>query len=140
MPAVAADRTTVELKQLVDDAKKRLDAGAARFRRALRGTQIGGETPLAPFKAIAAARRDALAAFGKILALDSSDESKHLALTWLSLTAAGLSAFHEALRAERLAPATSRQQHQLAHVRFTNARKTFLDLDRALGCPYGCRN
>jgi hypothetical protein len=139
MASTAADHNLADVGTLVSEAKRLLDADLRRIRSAARSSPPEDDFPPSVFKAIATARRDALTSFGKVLRLQSDEPARQLALTWLSYAAAGLTASYEALRAERIAPATAGKQRRLAQDRFARTSKTFLELDRALGCPFGCK-
>jgi hypothetical protein len=118
---------------------KQIDADAARLSRAFRAvpaTDADGVS-LEVFAAIATARRHALAAFGKVLAHDSQDPAKSIALMALSTLGAGLGSQYRSLRTKD--PLVARRESRLARDRFTAAADAFLELDRALGCPYGCK-
>lgn len=130
---------TAAIEELVADALRQLEADGARLGRALRATPLGGEPTLAALKEVATARRHALSAFGRLLA--SADHPvKPLALQWLSLVASGLTALHTAIRTATRAPATSAKQHRIASDHLRAAQARFLEIDRALGCPHGCRS
>lgn len=139
MRSAEADPSLAAVKPLVAAAKRRLDADARLIDNAVLATLPGFHLPKAVFTAIGTARRDALAAFAKVFALKAEGEARQLALRWLSLTASGFGATHAALRAERLAPATAATKRRVARDRLARSGKAFLELDRALGCPHGCR-
>lgn len=139
MRSAEPDPSVAAVKPLVATAKRRLDADARLIDRAVLATQPGFHLPAAVFAAIGTARRDALAAFARVFAAEAPGPARELALRWLSLTAAAFGATHDALRAERLAPTTAVRKRRLARDRMALSGEAFLELDRALGCPYGCR-
>jgi hypothetical protein len=123
--------------QLVADAARQLEADGARFSRELRKEPLGGEPTLAVMKELSVARRHALAAFGRVLAAPDHP-AKLPALQWLALTAGALTALYSSIRIATRAPAASAKEHRRARARFKAAGKAFHEVDRALGCPYGC--
>ena len=135
----AMTAASAEVEGIVADAKRRLDEHLRRINRLVRANPPANPLPLAVFTAIGAARRDALTALGRILRLQSDEPAKQLALVWLSYVAAGLSSTHAALREERIGAATGGQTRRLARARFARVGEAFLELDRALGCPHGCK-
>lgn len=139
MAESAADRSLADVGTLVSEAKQRLDADLRGIQRAVRSSPPEDDFPPSVFKAIATARREALTSFGKVFRLQSDEPARQLALAWLSYTAVALAAMYDALRAERIAPATAGKQRRLARDRFARTSKAFLELDRALGCPFGCK-
>lgn len=130
---------SADVASIVADAKRRLDGHLSRIDRLVRATPFIDPFPPTVFTAIGAARRDALTAFGRILRLETDDPAKELGLTWLSYVAAGLSSTHAALREQRLGASTARKTRRLARARFARIGGAFLELDRALGCPHGCK-
>lgn len=129
----------VDVRSLVDAAVKQIDADAARLGRAFRAVPADDAdgVSLEVFAAIATARRHALAAIGKLLALDTQDPAKGTALTALSALAAALGSQYRSLRTRD--PVVAQKEDALAGDRFAAATKAFAKLDRALGCPYGCK-
>jgi hypothetical protein len=138
MPRPSSERGLADVRSLVDDAKRRLEEDLRRVDRAVSANPPADDLHAAVFEAIGLARRDALAAFGRIFKLDDTSPERQLALTWLSLAASALATTHAALRAERVSPATAGTKRRLAQQRLAGIWKAFLELDRALGCPYGC--
>jgi hypothetical protein len=139
MRSAETDPSLAAVKPLVAAAKRRLDEDGRRIDKAVLATAPGFHLPAAVFTAIGTARRDALASFARVFAVQPNGATKQLALAWLSLTAAGFGATHDALRAERLAPATAARKRRVARERLARSGIAFLALDRALGCPHGCR-
>jgi hypothetical protein len=139
MASSAADRSLADVSTLVSEAKRRLDADLRNIQSAVRSSPPEDDFPPSVFKAIATARRDALTSFGKVLRLPSDEPARQPALAWLSYTSVALTAMHEALRAERIAPATAVRKRRLARDGFARTSKAFLELDRELGCPFGCK-
>lgn len=139
MPERVVEVGAPELKRLLEARMKQLEADVAQLGIAIRAVGISDPIPLAVFRLLASTRRHTLAAFGAVLKLRTEHPAKAHALTWLSLGAAGLSAFYNSLRLRTSAPAASQQQDRRAHRYFTEADEAFLKLDAALGCPYGCK-
>ncbi len=139
MASVAVEQNAEELQRLIDAAIRRLDADSARVGRALRAIPVSDPDGVSRdlFRALAAARRNALGIFANVLALETPHPAKGRALTWLALGAAGLGAFYRSLRAGDTP--SGRRQDRLAQAYFTRATAAFGEMDRALGCPYGCK-
>lgn len=128
----------VDVRTLVDAAKKQLDADNARLGRTFRALSPSSESvSLDVFAAIATARRHALASLAKLLALETQDPAKGAALTFLSTIAAALGSQYRLLQARD--PIAARREDRLARDQLVAASRAFAELDRALGCPYGCR-
>lgn len=139
MPETRTTAASADVASVVSDAKRRLDEHLKRINGLVRANPPADPFPLAVFTAIGAARKDALVAFGRILPLETDEPAKQLALTWLSYVAAGLSSTHAALREERLGAATAGRTRRLARARVAHVGEAFLELDRSLGCPHGCK-
>ena len=139
MRSTETDPSLAAVKPLVAAARRRLDADTRLIDSAVLTTQPGFHLPAALFTAVGTARRNALAAFARVFALQTDGAARQLALRWLSLTAAGFGATHDALRAERLAPSTAGGKRRVARDRLVGSGTAFLELDQALGCPHGCR-
>ena len=126
--------------ELVAQAVRQLEADGARFRRVVRANPlVDGEPTLAVMKELAIARRHALAAFRTVLAAPDHP-AKLPALQWLALLARALSAMYTSIRIAKRAPAASAREHRRARSGFQAVRKAFLELDRTLGCRYGCKS
>jgi hypothetical protein len=138
MPEATAVHVAADVRSIVADARQRLAADMARIDRAVRAAPTGEPLPNGVFDALGTARRDALTAFGRLLQL-SEAPARQEALAWLSIMAASLTSTYRALRAERVSPATAARARQQAQSRLRQVAPAFLALDRALGCPYGCK-
>ena len=124
---------------LVAHAVRQLEADGARFARVVRANPlVDGEPTLAVMKELAVARRHALAAFRRVLAAPDHP-AKLPALQWLALMARALTALYSSIRIAKRAPAASAREHRRAGAGFKAAGKAFLELDRTLGCRYGCK-
>jgi hypothetical protein len=138
MPTQAHKATAVD--ELVAQAVRQLEADGARFTRVVRANPlVDGEPTLAVMKELALARRHALTAFRGVLAAPDHP-GKIPALQWLAQMTKGLTALYSSMRSATRAPAASAKERRRAREGFKATRKAFLELDRALGCRYGCRS
>jgi hypothetical protein len=130
---------SADLRGVIGAAIAQLDSDVARLGRELRALPEDDEdgVSLNVYVAIATARRHALSWFGKVLAVDSPDPARRAALTTLSTVATALGSYYRALRAA--GTTTGQREDRLAGERFAAAARAFGELDRELGCPYGCK-
>ena len=127
-----------DVRAVIAAAVRQLEADTARLGRALRRLPANADGPsLEVFAALATARRNALTALRKLLALRTDDAARNAAATTLSLVAAALASQYDSLRAT--VPSVAAREERAARERFAAAGKAFAELDRALGCPYGCK-
>lgn len=126
-----------QLKKALDTALRRQSADALRVGRALRALPTG-DVSVSPalFTAIASAYRNALASTKKLQALP--DEHASAAVAVFATQATALEAWYESLR-PGVPAQSSRRDATRARWHFDAAAKAFLKLDKALGCPYGCK-
>jgi hypothetical protein len=121
-----------DVRSLIDEARRQLDADAARIARALRAVPVddadGATTEL--FAAIAGARRHTLAWLRKLFESDADHPAKRPAVTALSALAAAQGAWYRALRGPD--PATKRREDRRANELFALAGQVFADLDQTL--------
>jgi hypothetical protein len=136
---LADGAVSADLRATIDAAVARLDADAGLLARALRSkaTKNSDDVPLSVFAAIATARRHAFASFGTIRRLESTGPEYGLALMTFSILGSALGSVYRSLRERD--PVAAKRERRLADERFAAATRVFADLDRALGCPYGCK-
>ena len=127
-----------ELRSFLDTAVRELREDVARLGRAMLALPKQEETPSpALFAAIATAYRHALANARRVEALDLDYELRSMALAVFVMQATGLETYHRSLRASTRAG--RRRLDERAGMYFRASSTAFLQLDRLLGCPYGCK-
>jgi hypothetical protein len=125
------------LRAVLDTAMRRQRADMARVARALHAlAQNDTDVSLALFTAIATAYRNALASAKKLQTL--GDEHKALAVVVFATQATALEAWYRSLRPDASAQDRRRDETR-AQWHFRGAARALLQLDRVLGCPYGCK-
>jgi hypothetical protein len=135
----AHDPQAVALESEINAVLAQFERDSAGVARALRALPAGAKD--VPTSALLAAyrvsHRSAVAAFKRLQAAESADPAKDLALTVVSLYMGHLAAAYRSLAATT--SAARQRQRRLADAYAREGRKAALALDRALGCPYGCR-